>query len=173
MVFGHSRIFSIARRSPAALGGQETSQQKDTMVESQPSEIPDIIRHAGTAPQLVEVRSDLARFAADVFATVGGELHVVGHIIGSDRVTGSSPWGHGSDETVAISVILRIASQLIAQVCNSQRLGRFLLCVAFAFPFAADRHVSRSARCAWRCATFGESAAWLSIPVARRASGSD
>lgn len=90
----------------------------------QPIGIPDIIRRAGKDPRLVECRANLARFAASVFATVGRELRAVGHIIGPDRVTAASPWGHGSDETVAVSVILRIGSQLISASADLFADGR-------------------------------------------------
>lgn len=49
-----------------------------------------------------------------MFGAVGRELHVTGHVIGGDRVEGRSPWGHGTDETVGVSMILRIASQLVS-----------------------------------------------------------
>jgi hypothetical protein len=94
------------------------------LVAEQPNDIPDLIRRSGRDSRLVECRANLARFAAIVFATVGRELHVVGHIIGSDRVTRSSPWGHGTDETVAISVILRIGSQLISASADLFADGR-------------------------------------------------
>ena len=61
-----------------------------------------------------ECRSQLARFSAEVFLAVGTELEVMGHIIGSDRFEGRSPFGHGDDETVAVSLLLRIASQLVS-----------------------------------------------------------
>jgi hypothetical protein len=40
-------------------------------------------------------------------------LHLSGHIVGPDRKSGASPVGHGSDETVAIALLLRIAAELI------------------------------------------------------------
>jgi hypothetical protein len=69
-------------------------------------------------------RRDLARFSAEQFLEVGTELHVLGHFIGSDRKTGSSPFGHGDDETVAISMLLRIASQLISASADLFTDGR-------------------------------------------------
>jgi hypothetical protein len=59
-------------------------------------------------------RYDLARFCSAIFSEVGKELHVLGHILGTDRLQGVSPFGHGNDETVAVSMLLRIASQLIS-----------------------------------------------------------
>ena len=69
---------------------------------------------AANDQDLSTCRYELAKFSSNQFAGAGGELHVLGHIIGSDRAEGRSPFGHGSDETVAISVLLRIASQLIS-----------------------------------------------------------
>lgn len=72
------------------------------------------IRAAATDSMLVGVREDLARFTSRAFASTGQSLHVFGHIIGSDRVERRSPFGHGSDETVAVSVLLRIGSELVS-----------------------------------------------------------
>jgi hypothetical protein len=44
----------------------------------------------------------------------GTELHVVGHLLGTDRKNGLSPFGHCSDEIVAVSLLLRIAAQLVS-----------------------------------------------------------
>ncbi len=57
-------------------------------------------------------RCKLAAFSAALFLDVGTELHALGRLIGSERVSGDSPFGN--DETVAVSVLLRIASQLIS-----------------------------------------------------------
>ena len=64
--------------------------------------------------KLRRCRAELAQFASETFSAAGQELHVVGHIVGSDRVDGTSPFGHGNDETVAVSVLLRIAAQLVS-----------------------------------------------------------
>jgi hypothetical protein len=53
----------------------------------------------------------LAR-GSSTFTQVGEELHAVGHIFGSDRVSGTSPYGHGNDEIVAVSLLFRIGGQL-------------------------------------------------------------
>ena len=75
---------------------------------------PEGISAAAKDPSLIALRITLARFASETFARVGTVLHLTGHIIGSDRTLGTSPFGHGSDEAVAISMLLRIASQLIS-----------------------------------------------------------
>lgn len=69
---------------------------------------------AANDPGQIEGRVRLAKFTARVFDRVGTLLHLSGHIVGSDRKSGASPFGHGSDETVAIALLLRIASELIA-----------------------------------------------------------
>lgn len=72
------------------------------------------ISKAAIDPDQISARVELAKFTAQVFDQVGSVLHLSGHIVGPDRKSGASPFGHGSDETVAISLLLRIASQLIA-----------------------------------------------------------
>lgn len=72
------------------------------------------IRAAATDHNLVGVREGLARFTSEAFAKAGQLLHVFGHIIGSDRVEKRSPFGHGSDETVAVSMLLRIGAELVS-----------------------------------------------------------
>jgi hypothetical protein len=72
------------------------------------------IRLAANDKKLRNQRRKLAHFSSKVFLSVGTELHLLGHVVGSDRVNGVSPFGHGSDETVAVSVLLRIASQLVS-----------------------------------------------------------
>jgi hypothetical protein len=65
-------------------------------------------------PAQMTARRDLAKFTAEIFAMVGTELHAVGHILGTDRKSGVSPFGHGSDEIVAVSLLLRIAAQIVS-----------------------------------------------------------
>jgi hypothetical protein len=72
------------------------------------------MRAAATDPNLVRIREDLARSTSKAFASTGQLLHALGHIVGSDRLEGRSPFGHGSDETVAVSLLLRIASELVS-----------------------------------------------------------
>lgn len=71
-------------------------------------------RAAAKDPNLIELRRHLADLAVTTFTTAGDILHVGGHIIGSDRLQRKSPFGHGSDKTVAVSLLLRIAAQLIS-----------------------------------------------------------
>ena len=78
------------------------------------AQITDAIRAASTDAETALLRSELAHFTADIFNTVGEELQAVGHIFGTDRKNGLSPDGHGSDEIVAVGLLLRIAGQLIS-----------------------------------------------------------
>lgn len=72
-----------------------------------------IVRVAALDPVLVARRFEVARLATDAFKNLGMELEVAGRLLGSDRVNGLSPGGNGSDETVAVGLLLRVASQLI------------------------------------------------------------
>jgi len=61
-----------------------------------------------------ESRYELAKYSSEQLARAGIELQLIGQIVGPDRAQDRSPFGHANDETVAISVLLRIASQLIS-----------------------------------------------------------
>ncbi len=69
---------------------------------------------AASDPVQVAARRELASITAQTFEVVGTELHVVDHFLGTDRKNGVSPFGHGSDEIVAVSLLLRIAAQLVS-----------------------------------------------------------
>lgn len=77
-------------------------------------DVAELVRLASRDPELVLQRTNLAAFAASLFARVGDELHLAGHVIGPDRVEGTSPWSHGSDEAVGVSLLLRIGGQLLS-----------------------------------------------------------
>jgi hypothetical protein len=70
------------------------------------------IRAAAQDQNLSKLRFDLAMFSSRQLQDAGTELHLLGHLLGSDRVDGTSPLEHANDETVAVSVLLRVASQL-------------------------------------------------------------
>ena len=72
------------------------------------------MRSAANDPTQIEARVRLAKFTAERFEKIGTLLHLSGHIVGPDRRSKASPFGHGSDETVAIALLLRIAAELIA-----------------------------------------------------------
>ena len=66
------------------------------------------ITAAANNKNLHKRRYRLAKFSSDRLAAAATELDLLGRIVGSDRVDGTSPFGDGSDETVAVSVLLRI-----------------------------------------------------------------
>jgi hypothetical protein len=86
------------------------------------------IKAAATASaedeQLIRLRNQLAEFTAATFNRVGDELHAVGHIFGPDRVNRASPGGHGSDEIVAVALLLRIGGQLVSASADLFADGR-------------------------------------------------
>lgn len=81
-------------------------------------------REAAEDEAVAKLRIGLAEFTANTFRQVGDELHAVGHIFGSDRVNGHSPGGHGSDEIVAVSLLLRIGGQLTSAIADLFADGR-------------------------------------------------
>jgi hypothetical protein len=101
-----------------------TSSRTDKMAKHEEPEGLEVFRRATEDLRLAKRRRALARFSTNIFSGAGNELHLIGHIIGTDRVSGASPWGHGTDETVAISVLLRIASQLVAARADLFKDGR-------------------------------------------------
>lgn len=82
------------------------------------------IARAAADPALLARRLELSHVTARAFADVGRRLHVAGHLVGGDRVAGRSPWGHGSDEVVAASVLFRIGAQLISASADLFADGR-------------------------------------------------
>lgn len=82
------------------------------------------IASAANAPDQIEARVRLAKFASETFDRVGTLLHLSGHSIGPDRKSGASPFGYGSDETVAIAILLRIAAELIAMSADLFMSGK-------------------------------------------------
>jgi hypothetical protein len=94
------------------------------MSQEQPVVDRDLMRGAATDDKVVEVRQNLARFTSETFAETGDLLHAFGHVVGSDRIEGRSPFGHGSDETIAVSVLLRIASELVSASTDLFEDGR-------------------------------------------------
>jgi len=81
-------------------------------------EVKELARHGASDSALIGMRHDLADFTALTFTQVGQELHATGHIFGSDRRDGSSPFGNGSDEMVAVSLLFRIAGQLTSAISD-------------------------------------------------------
>lgn len=84
----------------------------------------DAIKAAAIDPIAVASRVEFARFSAETFNDVGTKLHVWGHMLGTDRRHGLSPFGHGDDAAVAVSMLLRIASQLVSGCADLIADGR-------------------------------------------------
>lgn len=63
-------------------------------------------------PELAKMRYESAEFVAASFRQFGEVLQVSGHIFGTDRKAGLSPFKFGSDEVYGVSVLLRIAAEL-------------------------------------------------------------
>lgn len=75
------------------------------------SAIPQLIRSASGDALLSAIRIDLAEFTTREFTSAGLELELAGRVIGDDRKLGLS--SNGSDETVGVGTVLRIAGDLI------------------------------------------------------------
>ena len=82
------------------------------------------MKAAALDPLAIVARMAFARCAADTFKEVGFRLHLGGHIFGKDRRDGLSPFGHGDDAAVAVSMLLRIGSQLISGCADLIADGR-------------------------------------------------
>lgn len=78
------------------------------------SEIKKRIEISANDAALISQRIELARCAAKALDDTGNRLMVLGHVVGDDRVTGASPFGHGDDESVGVSLVLRIGAQLVS-----------------------------------------------------------
>jgi hypothetical protein len=83
-----------------------------------------LTRRSASDSRQVAIRFQLARTTAETFSSVGTELHLAGHILGGDRVSGRSPFGHGNDEIVAVSLLLRITGQLVSASADLFEDGR-------------------------------------------------
>lgn len=81
---------------------------------------------------------------------------MLGHIVRPDRVAGLSPFGHGSDETVAVSILLQIAAQLVSASADLFGDGRSYAAAALV------RQVVEVEYLAWAIeAKNGEGERWL------------
>lgn len=79
---------------------------------------------AAVDPIAIAARMDFARYTSDTFKDVGTKLHVWGHMLGTDRCNGLSPFGHGDDAAVAVSMLLRIGCQLVSGCADLIADGR-------------------------------------------------
>lgn len=94
------------------------------MIDPDPDLSREAVRRAAVDPASVAARLSFATFAADTFQTLGDRLFVCGHVLGSDRRDGVSPFGHGDDAVVAVSMLLRIAAELVYGCSDLVNRGR-------------------------------------------------
>lgn len=83
-----------------------------------------MVAEASSDPSLIEQRVSLAKVFERVFGETGERLHTAGHVYGNDRKKGASPFGHGTDEAVGVSLLLRLGSQLISASTDLTGDGR-------------------------------------------------
>ena len=124
--------------------------------ETERARIAALVRASAADLEQRRVRSELATYAAIVFAESGKRLRVGPYVFRTDRVDGKSPVNSDNDEAVAISVLLLIASQLISASAELLVGGR---------PYAGAallRQVVEVEYLAWAFETRDEDAAtWL------------
>lgn len=84
----------------------------------------DAIQKMAVDPTSVAARLSFATFTADTFKGLGEKLFVCGHILGPDRRDGVSPFGHGDDAVIAVSMLLRIGSELVSGCADLVDSGR-------------------------------------------------
>ncbi len=85
-----------------------------SMIESQIELSREEMRLAAVDPLSIAERLEFAAYTATSFKGLGEKLFVCGHILGTDRREGVSPFGHGDDAVVAVSMLLHIASELVS-----------------------------------------------------------
>ena len=78
-----------------------------------PDGVREVVREHAKDPGLAGLRLDAARTGANSLGEAGRALHVIGHIVGDGRVSGSSPRGNGNDEHVGVGVLTQIGSELL------------------------------------------------------------
>jgi hypothetical protein len=94
------------------------------MSNDDPSVSREAMQQAAIDPASIAARSSYAAFTADMFKDLGEKLFVCGHILGPDRRDGVSPFGHGDDALVAVSMLLRIGSELVSGCADLVNSGR-------------------------------------------------
>jgi len=94
------------------------------MGDSGDKEQSEAIQAAAVDPIAIAARMNFARYTAATFKDVGTKLHVWGHLLGTDRRNGLSPFGHGDDAAVAVSMLLRIGCQLVSGCADLIADGR-------------------------------------------------
>mgnify|MGYP000586642334 CR=1 FL=1 len=71
------------------------------------------LRDHATDPGLAVLRLDAATTGASSLREAGRALHVVGHLFGDGRVSGSSTRGNGNDAQVGVGVLAQIGADLL------------------------------------------------------------
>lgn len=71
------------------------------------------LQEAAENPAARQLRRDLVRELADEAANAGDLLRVTGHLLGSGRVDGSSPFGNGDDGLVALGYTATTLASLL------------------------------------------------------------
>lgn len=104
---GASRV--TKRESRRAVGGPTATFEP---VENQEAERAVLQRHA-IDPHLCALRLSVASTGAPMLRNAGVQLHLVGHLFGDGRVSGSSPRGNGNDAQVGVGVLAQIAADLL------------------------------------------------------------
>lgn len=83
-----------------------------------------LTHQSATDPTQVAMRFELARSTSETFSAAGTELLTIGQGLGIDQAKGLSPEGSDSNEVVAVSLLLRIAGQLISASADLFADGR-------------------------------------------------
>jgi hypothetical protein len=78
---------------------------------------------AGNDEHGIALRRGLCEALTLALKKAGEALWICGSVIGSDRVDGASPFGFGSDATVALGTVVQIAGELSAGVITLLEQG--------------------------------------------------
>lgn len=84
----------------------------------------DQLRAAVDDPIQIRTRQATAKRLSAALTKIGESAFASGHILGTDRRDGRSPFGHGDDAVVAVSRLASIASQLTSGSTDLIRDGR-------------------------------------------------
>lgn len=79
---------------------------------------------ASSRRSLVLLRERTGRRLGRALVAAGQRLHVIGHVIGSGRIDGSSKRGNGDDETVAVGALLQVGGELTLGAVHLFALGQ-------------------------------------------------
>jgi hypothetical protein len=74
----------------------------------------DLLKRSTDDQVQASLRRATAIAASAALEKIGNAAFVNGHILGTDRKLGESPFGHGSDDVVAMGRLLQIAGQLVS-----------------------------------------------------------